>query len=168
MMSLFGNKRSSTTRRKQRSLAKKIPSIRSLSRKNCPPGMIPRKAYVRRYSTAVRMKGFTVKKSTGKEYRVLPGAKNMVVESRCIKDVGLPGKGPKLFGPLKKGELAKHGYSFRKSESVRRSALKKAIEEYGSTGVFRKLNAVAKLTKRASPKAANVFSKDREWVRNKI
>ena len=168
MFGLWGKKRSSVTRKKERSLAKKIPSMRSLSRKNCPPGMIPRKAYVRRYSTAVRSKGFTVKKSTGKEYRVLPSAKNMLVESRCIKDVGLPGKGSKLFGPLKKGELAKHGYSFRNSESVRRAALKKAIEEYGSTGVFRKLDAVAKLTKRASPKASNVFSKDRDWVRKTI
>jgi hypothetical protein len=92
----------------------------------------------------------------------------MLVESRCIKNVGLPGKGPKLFGPLKKGELAKHGYTFRGTEAERHAALKKAVAEYGSTGVFRKLNAVAKLTKRASPKAANVFVKDREWVRKTI
>lgn len=161
-------KRNSTTRRAARSLARKIPSIRSLSRKNCPPGMIPRKAYLRRYSTAVRARGFTVKKKSGKEYRVLPKNADMLVESRCIKDVALPKKGSKLFGPLKKGELAKHGYTFRASEAERHAALKKAISEYGSTGVFRKLNAVAKLTKHASPNASNIFSKDREWVHKSI
>jgi len=168
MFGLSGKKRGSTVKRATRKLVQKIPSMRSLSRKNCPPGMIPRKAYVRRYSTAVRSKGFTVKKSNGKTYHVKPSDKNMLVESRCIKNVGLPGKGPKLFGPLKKGELAKYGYTFRGTEAERHAALKKAVSEYGSTGVFRKLNAVAKLTKRASPKAANVFSKDREWVRKSI
>jgi hypothetical protein len=141
--------------------------MRSLGKKNCPPGMILRKGYTRKYTTAVRTSGFTVKKH-GKAYRVQPTAKDMFVKSSCIKNVGKPGKGPKLFGPLRKGELAKYGYSFRASESERHGALKKAITEYGSTGVFRKLNAVAKLTKRASPKASNVFSKDREWVRKTI
>jgi hypothetical protein len=168
MFGLSGKKRSATTKRVARKLVQGIPSIRSLSRKNCPPGMIPRKAYVRRYSTAVRSKGFTVKKSSGKLYHVRPTSKNMLVESTCIKNVGLHGKSPKMFGPLKKGELAKHGYSFRGSEAERHAALKKAIAEYGSTGVFRKLNAVSKLTRRVSPKAANVFSKDREWVHKTI
>lgn len=158
---------SATTRRAARKLVQAIPSMRSLGKRNCPPGMILRKGYTRKYSTAVRTSGFTVKKN-GKSYHVRPTAKNMFIESSCIKNVGLPGKGPKLFGPLRKGELAKHGYSFRGSETERHAALKKAIGEYGSTGVFRKLNAVAKLTKRASPKAANVFSKDREWVRKTI
>ena len=158
---------SATTRRVARKLVQAIPSMRSLGKKNCPPGMIRRKGYTRKYSTAVRRSGFTVKKD-GKSYRVQPTAKNMFVESRCIKNVGLSGKGPKLFGPLRKGELAKHGYSFRDSDSSRHAALKKAISEYGSTGVYRQLNAVAKLTKRASPKAANVFSKAREWVRKTI
>ena len=147
-----------------RSIIGAIPSMRSLSRKNCPPGMIRRKQYTRRYSTAVRNKGFTVKRSNGKTYHVKPKASNMLIESTCIKNVGAPGKGPKLFGPLRKGELAKHGYSFRRSEAERHAALKKAVNDYGTTGVFRKLNAVAKLTKRVSPKAANVFTKDREWI----
>jgi len=107
-------------------------------------------------------------KRNGKTYRVRPKAENMRIESKCIKNVGLPGKGPKLFGPLRKGELAEYGYSFRRSESERHAALKKAIDEYGVTGVYRKLNAVAKLTKRAAPKAANVFKEDREWVRRAI
>ena len=156
--------RSSEKRRITRKLVQKIPSIRSLSRKNCPPGMIPRKSYVRRYSTAVRSKGFTVKKTNGKSYHVQPTAKNMLVESSCIKNTGAPGKGPQLFGRLKKGELAKYGYSYKATDSERHAALKKAIDVYGRIGVYRKLNAVAKLTKRTVPSASNIFSKDRNWL----
>ena len=154
---------SSSTKRATRKIIQEIPSIRSLSKRNCPPGMILRKAYTRKYSSAVRNRGFTVRKE-GRAYRVVPKAKSMFVEAGCIKNVGNPGKGPKLFGPLRKGELAKHGYSYRLSNSERRGALKKAMNEYGVIGVYRKLNAVAKLSKRASPSASNVFSRDREWV----
>ena len=156
--------RSSTKRRLTRKLLQKIPSIRSLSRKNCPPGMIPRKSYVRKYSTAVLSKGFTVKKANGKAYHVQPTAKSMLIESRCIKNTSNPAKPATRFGRLKKGELSKYGYSFRGTESERHAALKKAVEEYGRLGVYRKLNAVAKLTKRTVPAAANVFSKDRNWL----
>ena len=156
--------RSSEKRRITRKLVQKIPSIRSLSRKNCPPGMIPRKSYVRRYSKNVISKGFTVKKSNGKSYHVQPTAKNMLVESRCIKNTVASGKGPQIFGRLKQGELAKYGYSYKGTESERRAALKKSIDAYGRMGVYRKLNAVAKLTKRTIPSAANIFSKDRNWV----
>lgn len=154
--------------KKSRRLRLRIPSVRSLTRKNCPPGMVPRRAYVRRYTTAIRQRGFTVKRSTGKVYRVYPKSQSMLVESKCVKDVGLPGKGPasgKGIGPLRKGELAKHGYSFRATEAQRRAAIKSAVTEFGALGVYRKLNAVAKLTMRSVPKAAAVFRADREWVK---
>ena len=160
------NKVTSSVRRGIRGALQKIPTIRTLTRKNCPPGMILRKGYTRKYSTAVRQRGFSVKRKNDTRYHVVPKASEMYVESRCIKNVGLPGKGPALFGPLKKGELAKHGYSFRRGESERRAALKKAVDEYGTLGVFRKLNAVEKLTKRASPAASAVFRKDRNWIRS--
>ena len=159
---------SATIRRNVRQMIQQIPSFRSISRKNCPPGQILRKAYTRRYSTAVRARGFTVKKSSGVAYRVKPEAKNMHIEARCVKNTGLPGKGPRSgrgFGPLKKGELAKYGYSFRASESQRHAALKKAVSEYTALGVYRKLDAIAKLTMRTVPNAAKVFAADRDWVR---
>ena len=156
---------SATTRRATRKLLQGIPSIRSLSRKNCPPGMIARKAYTRKYSTAVRQRGFTVKRKNGRSYRVIPKTSNTHVNSRCIKNTGKPGKGPKHFGPLRKGNLSRHGYSFRRGETERRAALKRAVRDYGRTGVYHKLNAVAKLTKRVSPTASDVFAKDRNWVK---
>ena len=159
------NKVSSTMRRETRKILQKIPTIHSLSRKNCPPGMIVRRAYTRKYSTAVRQRGFTVKRKNGTSYRVMPKASNTRVNSRCIKNTGKPGKGPKLFGPLRKGNLSKHGYSFRRGETERRAALKKAVNVYGHRGVFHKLNAVAKLTKRVSPTASEVFAKDRNWIK---
>jgi hypothetical protein len=156
-----------TVRRRTRRLVSKIPGIRTLSRKNCPPGQILRKGYTRHYSTAIRVRGYTVKRDTGTAYRVYPKNKNMYVESRCVKNMGLPGKETrsiKAFGPLRKGELAKHGYSFRATESQRHAALTKAVEEYTSLGVFRKLDAVAKLTLRTVPRAAKVFAADRTWI----
>lgn len=147
-----------------------IPSIKSLSRRDCPPGMIPRKAYIRKYTTAVRKRGFTVKKSSGVMYRVLPTAKNIAVGSKCVKDLGLPGKGPtsgKGIGPLHKGELAKKGYSVKNATAKRHNALGKAVESYGPLGVYRKLNAVGKLTMRTLPKYSRKFMEDRNWLENK-
>ena len=158
------NSPSNTAKRRTRKLIQQIPSIRSLSRKNCPAGMIRKKAYVRKYSTAVKQRGYTVKKKNGKEYRIRPKASEMYVESKCVKNTGLPGKGPALFGPLRKGDLAKHGYSFRRSNAERHAALHKAIEEYGITGVYRKLNAVTKLFSRTHPTYSKRFKEDREWV----
>ena len=162
------NSASNTAKRRTRKLIQRIPSIRSLSRKNCPAGMIRKKAYVRKYSTAVKRRGYTVKKKNGKEYRIRPKASEMYVESKCIKDEGGPKKGPGLFGPLRKGDLAKHGYSFRRSNAERHAALRKAIEEYGATGVYRKLNAVTKLFARTHPTYSEHFKKDREWVHRQL
>jgi len=146
-----------------------IPSIRSLTRKACPPGMIERAAYVRRYTTAVRQKGYTVRRATGTTYRVYPKANPTAVESRCVKDTGQPGKGvPQPIGPLRKGELAKHGYSFRAANNSRHTALRHAIAEFGPLGVYRKLNAVSKLMERTVPNASRVFEKDRNWIREKF
>jgi hypothetical protein len=157
---------SATARRKVRNIVEKVPTFRSLSRKNCPPGMIPRKSYTRKYSTAVRKYGFSVKRD-GKTYRVFPKASNMLVNSKCIKNVGSTRRSKVArIGPLRKGELSKYGYSFRRTESERKAALKAAINSYGALGVYRKLNAVAKLTSHTVPKAAKAFSADRNWVRS--
>jgi len=162
------NSPSNTAKRRTRKLIQAIPSMRSLSRKNCPAGMIRKKGYVRKYSTAVKEHGYTVKKKNGKEYRIRPKASEMYVESQCVKDTGLPGKGPALFGPLRKGELAKHGYSFRKSNAERHAALRKSIDEYGAAGVYRKLNVVTKLFQRTHPTYSDRFKEDREWVHKQM
>ena len=145
---------------------KTVPSIKSLSRRACPPGMIERKAYARRYSTAVLQQGFKKKSRSGKTIVVKPHKRNLtVVKRKCIKDTGLPGKGEKKIGPLRKGELSRYGYTLKISEKERHKSLKKAVERYGALGVYRKLDAVAKLTSRSAPEASKLFEKDRDWVK---
>ena len=132
--------------------------------RKCPPGEIRRKAYVRKYSTGIRERGFTVRRK-GQTYRAYPRSGSMIVKSACVKDKGLPGKGPDLFGTLKKGQLKKYGYVYRQTREARHAALRRAVKDYGALDLFRKLDAVAKLTRRTVPEASRVFKSDREWVR---
>jgi hypothetical protein len=153
------------------SSAKKIPGMRTLSRKACPPGMIERKPYVRRFSTLVRQKGYTVKKKNGTTYTVHPKAKTSYVKSQCVKDMGLPGKGPSKgqgIGPLRKGELKKFDYSSSKTDVARHLALRKAVKEFGALGVFRKLLAVSNYTLRTQPTKSRIYKADSEWVKNEF
>lgn len=171
--------------RRLASARKLLPGIRTLRREVCPPGMIERKEYARRYSTAVLQKGFTKKSRAGKTIYVKPHKRSLAyVKPKCVKDVGLPGKGTQKIGPLRKGELTKYGYEiFQKdrngeyifesdgkthkvvSEEKRHKALRKAVKEYGPLGVFRKLDAVAKLSARATSQGSKIWEKDRDWVR---
>jgi hypothetical protein len=86
-------------------------------------------------------------------------------------DMGAPGKGldgrPGI-GPLRKGELAKYGYVAVSKLGVmeRHIALKKAIDEYGSLSVWRKLNAVHIYTRRTSPATSAVLKLDMDWIRS--
>jgi hypothetical protein len=136
-------------------------------RKPCPEGKVERKGYVRKFGKEILERGYTVKKASGKAYRIHPAKESVYVKPSCIKDRGLPGKvGPgEGFGALRKGELKKHGYVYERSRESRHEALKKAIGEFGALGVFRKLDVVAKLSKRTVPRAAAVFKDDRDWVR---
>ena len=135
--------------------------------KTCPPGQILRKPYVRRFSNTIRREGFTAKR--GKQLvKVLPTKDYTLVPASCIPDRGKPGtlkKGQLGIGPLRRGELIEYGYSYRLGRDARHKALEKAIKKYGALGVYRKLDAVAKLALRKVPKAAQVFSEDRDWVR---
>lgn len=140
-----------------------IPSIKSLARHACPPGMIERKGYTRKYSNSIRRKGFTVQRS-GTTYRIYPKTQGAAVGATCVKDTKKGRNVPKSIGPLRKGELSKYGYSFSDPSERRHEALKKAIEAYGALGVFRKLDAVFKLAENKNPRVAVIFKRDRDWV----
>lgn len=137
------------------------------TRKVCPSGYILRKAYVRKYTTGIREKGFTVHRGN-KTYRAYPSSSSTVVKASCIKDRGKEGKGPQAIGPLRRGELLKHGYTYRKTADERHAALRKAVKEFGALGVYRKLNAVAKLSSRTEPNTSKVFKADRNWVKQEL
>jgi len=82
------------------------------------------------------------------------------------KDVGKPGKGPKLI-EVEPGKLKKYGYSTKKSETARHRALAKAVKAYGALSVFRMLNAQVIFRKRQPDHAKSVFIKDRDWIKQK-
>jgi hypothetical protein len=138
------------------------------TRKNngCPQGYILRRGYTRKFRPSVKSTGFTVRRK-GTVYTVRPKANTIRVPASCIKNRGLPGKGPREgegIGKLRKGELIKYGYQYRLSDSLRQTALKKAIKRYGALSVYRKLDAVAKLSLRTAPDASKIFSRDRNWI----
>lgn len=136
--------------------------------KSCPPGQILRAPYTRKFKTATKQSGYNVTKK-GQTIRIYPKASSTLVKAACIKNRGLPGKGPRSgegFGPLKEGELSRYGYKARSSEADRHKALRKAVDVYGALNVFRKLDAVAKLTLRTAPEAHKVFVADRKWIQN--
>jgi hypothetical protein len=117
--------------------------------RSCPAGFIKRASYA----------------------RTRRGRKTIVPE-QCIRNVGAAGKGLKGgpgIGPLRKGELAKFGYSHVVNMPVekRHRALTRAVKAFGSLGVWRKLNAVQVYTRRLSPASSKVFKADMDWVRGK-
>ena len=134
---------------------------------DCPKGFILRSGYTRKFRPSVKASGFTVRRK-GKVYTVRPKANTIKVAASCIKNRGLSGKGPKNgkgIGKLRKGELIKYGYQYRLSDSLRQTALKKAVKHYGALSVYRKLDAVANLSVRTAPDASNIFVRDRNWIR---
>jgi len=133
----------------------------------CPSGYIERRGYVRRFDASILQKGYTVRRSKGKGYRIFPDRASVYVKPSCVKDRGLPGKVAPGdgFGPLRKGELKKHGYIYLETRAVREAALRRAVAEFGALGVYRKLDVIAKLSKHTVPEAAKVFKADREWIR---
>lgn len=92
--------------------------------------------------------------------------KRVHVQSRCIRDMGAPGKGQQRIGTLKKGLLSKYGYTSQKSVDERHTALRKAVAAYGPLSVLRKLNAVAVYTRRTAPVVSAIFKADMAWVRS--
>ncbi len=160
--------KSKTLRKPRERLERAGVSPRSINtRKVCPKGYILRKAYVRKYTTGIREKGFTVHRGN-KTYRAYPSSSSTIVKASCIKDRGKEGKGPQAIGPLRRGELRKHGYIYRKPVDERHTALRKAEKEFGALGLYRKLDAIAKLTSRTEPGIAKVFKADRDWVKREM
>lgn len=133
--------------------------------KKCPHGYIMRAPYKRRFSSSTKESGYNVHRGN-KTYRVYPKSGSILVKAACIKNRGLPGKGPRSGKgiTMKKGELSRYGYNAHKTQQERHDALKRAIEVYGPLNVFRKLDAVSKLTLRTAPEAHKIFKEDRDWV----
>jgi hypothetical protein len=133
----------------------------------CPKGQILRAPYGRQFTNNVKQSGFNVHRGN-KTVRVYPKASSAIVKASCVKNRSYtPGKNDKaIIGPLKKGELTKYGYNAHLNRDKRHIALKKAIAAYGALDVYRKLDAITKLTLRTAPDAHKVFETDRKWVQS--
>jgi len=132
---------------------------------DCPKGYILRSGYTRKFRPSVKASGFTVRRK-GTTYTVRPKANTIKVNASCVKNRGLPGKGVgEGIGKLRKGDMIKYGYQYRLSDSLRQTALKKAIKRYGALSVYRKLDAVAKLSVKTAPDASKIFVRDRNWIK---
>jgi len=123
----------------------RAPSRRS--RKIKRSGTYKKRSYKKRRSPARKTRRTTHRSST-KRYR-----KSGKVRSRNV------------IGKLRKGTLSKHGYTSNATAASRHTALAKAVRAYGALSVFRKLNAVAVLTKNTSPLKSKRFVADRNWVK---
>lgn len=135
--------------------------------RDCPHGYVMRKGYTRRFRKSITNSGYTVRRK-GTVYVAKPKVRSITVKPGCIRDRGLPGKGPvsgESIGKLRKGDLIKYGYQYRLSDLSREKALRKAIHVYGATTVYHKLDAVAKLSLRTAPDASRIFARDRNWVK---
>ena len=129
---------------------------------DCPEGYTLRKGYTRKFNPNVKRNGYTVRRK-GVVYMVHPTANSVKVDSACVKKRTKK----KSIGKLRKGDLIKYGYQYRLSDAKRQIALKRAIKQYGAVSLYRKLDAVAKLSVRIAPDASKTFGKDRDWVREK-
>jgi len=104
-----------------------------------------------------------------KSYKRTDGTR---VKKHCFlrKDVGAPGKGPKVVEKamgreIKKGKLGKHGYSTDRPADARHRALAKAVKDYGYASVRGMLGIqVHVFRKRQKDHAKNVFQDDFDWL----
>ena len=132
------------------------------TRKNtgCPKGYIMRKGYTRKFRESLTRSGYTVRRK-GKVFTVHPTVHSVHIGEKCIIDRTHTNDG---IGKLRKGDLFKYGYQYRLSDRLREKALKNAVKAYGALSVYRKLDAVSKLSVRSAPDASKIFSRDREWI----
>ena len=125
---------------------------------NCPKGTIMREGYIRK--AYIRKNGTRVAK------KIVPPS---CIKKRGAKDKYKVPRGKSGIGPLKKGELSKHGYSGVKELGVRkrRKALVGAIDEYGAPTIMKKLGAIKTLLKRTSPDYSKIYMDNMKWLRKK-
>lgn len=97
--------------------------------------------------------------------------RGVYVKSTLIQNRGLPGKGPKLFGPLKHHGLKEHGYFHVDNKTVteRHRALNRAMRSGVSrTTLIRRLGAIATLTRRTMPRLSHIYRRDQHWLSKSV
>jgi hypothetical protein len=119
-----------------------------------------------------KKKTITIKPHKRKSYRRRDGTvvKGTMVSKHKRKDVGLPGKGPKILPKLKPGKLGKHGYSLAKAATARRRALIKSSKigtkesKKKMLQTRRRLTILKNYTKRSQPSNYRKYNADEKWL----
>ncbi len=104
-------------------------------------------------------------KRSSYSYKKSSSNKNVKVGSKCIKDLGQPGKGPKIIKLPKQdiGILSDYGYSLKLPYDDRIKALKKAMKYVDELKMLRHLNALRTLFK-SNEKYYDKLNKDLHWI----
>jgi len=97
------------------------------------------------------------------------GKKVSVKQSRTpatwIKDVGAPGKGPKVLPPLGDDiHLSKYGYHLKDTKLERQQSLKKASKKVGTLKVLKRTNLIANYSS-SNEKNYNKLRQDVEFLK---
>jgi hypothetical protein len=140
-----------------------LGSKHKTQRRRCPPGYVEKRGYVRKFDKNILERGYTVKRTDGKMYRIHPEKASVHVKPSCVKDKNPSGRG---FGFIRMGEFKKYGYIYTEPAEIRHEALKKAINEFGAISVHDKLYTLTKMSLRKVPEASKIFKQDRHWVEN--
>lgn len=109
-------------------------------KKSCKSGQIRKKSYKTKRGTHVR--------------------------STCIKDKGLPGKGPKILPKPKSGLLEKYGYKDIKylTHKERENILEDAARHLGYKDIIKHLTLIHNLLHRSNPEVAKIIKRDQERI----
>lgn len=89
--------------------------------------------------------------------------KGTKVAPKCVKDMGKPGKGPKLFEMKDSGLLGNYGYELKIAHEKRTEAIKKSIKKNGKNKVLKYLVALRTLHK-SNERYYNKLDRDVKWV----
>jgi len=86
-----------------------------------------------------------------------------------IRNIGRPGRGPKVLPTLRKGMLTMYGYSTAASPVARQRALLRAISQGGQSplSVLRRLKVIQTYTRRSQKKASQTYGKNYNWLHSK-
>jgi hypothetical protein len=117
------------------------------------------------YTAHRRAKTIMVSGSPTRRYQ---SAKTVRVSPTVIRNVGRPGKGPKILPPMRKGMLTMYGYSTSAPNTVRHTALMRAAMANSPLTILKRLRLVATYTRRSNPRVSRLYLKNRNWVKKTL
>ena len=139
-----------------------------MPRLKCKSNEYIRKAYTRKNGTKVKQKCIR-KRSVNKVKKINKVKKVKINKVKKVKKSIIKKFKPIILS-LKKDELKKYGYKNIKTLGVRkrRQSLAKAINNYGTKKVFRKLGIVKTLHKNKNVDLAKKYLNNMVWLRKKF